>query len=158
MSDSQHTVVPLGHPLRLLLVAAFVPAFPLCIAAGVAFDEVIPAVAIVPEAVSALLSGLLLYAARQSTHATHHSAADGDASGDDDEETTFDLAAVLISPVFVFVFDTLLAAALMTMLVFTWGRRDYTSTEGILAAYATIPLIVSLWVAYPMIACRLMFV
>ncbi|KAK7430193.1 hypothetical protein QQZ08_003167 [Neonectria magnoliae] len=111
--------------LRIISIATFLPAFPLCIAHGVLSHHPVPAVGLVPLAFSA--SGAILLLRRTSDR-------DGNGKG---------LAARLSHPVLVFAYDVILAVALMVVLVFTWISPGGSPSLSMLAAYATIPLLVN---------------
>jgi peptidoglycan/LPS O-acetylase OafA/YrhL len=106
------------RPLRLATVLSFVPAFPLCLAHGVASHTPVPAVGLVPLAFSAGLGVALL-----GKHLAH--------------------------PAAIFGADIVLATSLMIVLVFTWIESPMSGNAGLsmLASYATIPLLVSLYVS-----------
>ncbi|KAH6990703.1 hypothetical protein BGZ61DRAFT_528228 [Ilyonectria robusta] len=112
--------------LRIVTIATFLPAVPLCIAHGVLSNHPVPAVGLVPLAFSA--SGAVFLLRRGAT------------AHDDDDKS---LAAKLSHPVLVFACDVILAAALMVVLVFTWIAPGGSASLSMLAAYATIPLLVN---------------
>ncbi|KAH7156206.1 hypothetical protein EDB81DRAFT_756705 [Dactylonectria macrodidyma] len=116
------------NSLRIVTIATFFPAVPLCIAHGVLSNHPVPAVGLVPLAFSA--SGAIFLLRRGTT-----------AHEDDDDGTS--LAAKLSHPVLVFACDVVLAAALMVVLVFTWIAPGGSASLSMLAAYATIPLLVN---------------
>lgn len=109
--------------LRVLTTLSFISAFPLCIAHGVLSHLVVPAVGLVPLAVSAIGSVVLIRSLPDDTGAL-----DGKAP----------------HPVAIFIYDVLMAAALMVVLVFTWITKEGTPGLSMLAAYATIPLLFNL--------------
>ena len=109
--------------LRVLITLSFIPAFPLCVAHGVLSHHPVPAVGLVPLAVSATGSVVLI---RSTTD---------DAGGSDGKTPR---------PVPVFFYDLFMAAALMVVLVFTWITREGSPGLSMLAAYATIPLLFNL--------------
>jgi hypothetical protein len=121
MADQEDWAGP--RPLRLATILSFAPAFPLCVAHGVVSHHAVPAVGLVPLAASAGVGIALL--SRQSDRKLHP-------------------AAVLAA-------DSVLAAALMVVLVFTWIEAPRSRDAGLsmLASYATMPLIVSLYVDIP---------
>ncbi|PNY26576.1 Uncharacterized protein TCAP_03496 [Tolypocladium capitatum] len=128
------------HAARLLLVGAFIPAFPLCLVHGILSHHPVPAVGLVPQAVSVAVAALLLRVRRA-----------GDAAVVDDEEGDERnvVRERLTHPVTIFVVDAILAAALMVVLVFTWTTHTGNASLSMLAAYATIPLLTSLQVSPP---------
>lgn len=111
MADSETPYPRVHSSLRTLTTLSFLPAFPLCVAHGVLAHLPAPAVGLVPLAVSAAGSVVLI----RSTTAPH--------------------------PVAVFFFDLGTAAACMVVLVFTWVTKEGTPGLSMLAAYATIPLL-----------------
>ena len=131
-----------ASPLRLVPVAALVPAFALCLAHGVVSHRPAPAAGIAPLFVSAV-SSLVLLRLRPAP------AAEGDEAGagaDGEEEQTAAQRAreVLMHPIVIFALDALLAAALMLVLVYTWMSPGRRGSLAMLAAYATIPLLAAL--------------
>ncbi|KAF7558773.1 hypothetical protein G7046_g5390 [Stylonectria norvegica] len=121
-STTPSTSLATPHPtLRLLTIASFIPAFPLCLAHGILSHQPIPVVGLVPLAVSAAGAGFLLRLPYT--------------------EDTGATARRLAHPVVVFVYDVLLAVALMVVLVFTWIATGGSPALSMLAAYATMPLL-----------------
>ncbi|KAM5355533.1 hypothetical protein ACJ41O_002179 [Fusarium nematophilum] len=111
--------------LRIITIASFLPAFPLCLAHGILSHNPVPAVGLVPLALSAG-GGTFLLRAR---------------NGDEDGRPHR-----LSHPVLVFVCDVILATALMVVLVFTWIGKGHSASLSMLAAYATIPLLVNFFI------------
>jgi hypothetical protein len=65
----------------------------------------------------------------------------------DEEGAGGDSSPEYAHPIIVFAVDAILAASLITVLVFTWigtGTEHWTSEMAMLAGYATIPLLVNL--------------
>jgi hypothetical protein len=116
MADEQDWAGP--RPLRLTTILSFLPAFPLCLAHGIVSHAPVPAVGLVPLAVSAAV-GIALLQRRKPTH-----------------------------PAAICAADLVLAAGLMVVLVFTWitAPRSHHGGLSMLASYATIPLLVNLCV------------
>lgn len=124
--------MPSSHSsLRIVSILTFLPAFPLCVAHGVLSHHSVPAVGLVPLVFSA--SGAIFLLRRR---AVRH---------DDEEGSSF--AAKASHPVLVFVCDIILATALMVVLVFTWIAPGGSPSLSMLAAYATIPLLVNLYIS-----------
>lgn len=162
MADDEPVTAAVAHPLRILLAGCFIPAFPLCVAHGVLSSSPVPAVGLVPQAVSVVSSLLLLRVrtapSRDAEHQAGHGAlANGERArdGDDhthdeehddeaDDERPHVLRETLSNPIVVFLFDVLLAASYMIVLVFTWISPSRSPSLSMLAAYATIPLLTSL--------------
>ncbi|KAH7321313.1 hypothetical protein B0I35DRAFT_429032 [Stachybotrys elegans] len=138
-----------AHPLRPILAASFLPAFPLCIAGGVLTHRAVPAVGLAPLAASAVSAIVLPYVGRQAQADEE----EDDVHREDDEtenqeqpESLF--IAIARNPLVTFALDAVLAAALMIVLVFTWktANEPYRHTKGglyMLAAYATMPLLLN---------------
>lgn len=158
-----------ARTLRIVTAATFLPAFPLCLAHGVVSNSPAPAVGLVPLAFSASVGVFLVSrqaAKRQPPPEPERG--DGGEEGQaqepgqeqegqrEDTRQTQDASHTLTPtptptqthPILVFVVDTILAAALMIVLVFTWIDSSSGSTNSaesaMLAAYATIPLLVNL--------------
>ena len=111
-----------GPPgLRIASAVSFIPAFPLCLAHGVASrgPGIVPAIGLVPLAFSSA-AGVFL-----ATKSAHHDK--------------------FKHPALIFASDVVLAAALMVVLVYTWLTAPQRSASfSMLAAYATIPLLFNL--------------
>ncbi|KAF4336670.1 nucleosomal binding [Fusarium beomiforme] len=123
--STAHHQPPASHrTLRLVAIASFLPAFPLCVAHGVLSNHPAPAVGLVPLSFS---SGGSLFLLRR-------------------RERDDGLAHKLSHPVLAFVFDVVLAAACMIVLVFTWITKGPLASLSMLAAYATIPLLVNFFI------------
>ncbi|KAI1414138.1 hypothetical protein F5Y13DRAFT_22498 [Hypoxylon sp. FL1857] len=151
--------------LRIVTAATFLPAFPLCLAHGVISSSPAPAVGLVPLAFSAGAGVFLLSrhsARKQQLPETER----GDVVEEEEEQeqepeqgqaqiapSPQELSdaprptATRSHPILVFAVDTILAAALMVVLVFTWIDSSSGSTNSaesaMLAAYATIPLLIN---------------
>ena len=153
---NEPVTVAVTHPLRVVLAACFLPAFPLCVAHGVLSNSPVPAVGLVPQAASVITSLLLLRlraappgdAERQARPGTlandepTDDANDNDAA--DDDEDGHVLRDALAHPITVFAVDSVLAASYMIVLVFTWIEPSRSPSLSMLAAYATMPLLTSL--------------
>lgn len=126
-----------ARPLRILAIAAFVPSFALCIAHGVLSHNPVPAVGLIPQAVSVATSIALLR-----TATSHGQDADVE-SVESAQHGAFSLRAFLTHPIVVFLHDIILAAALMIVLVFTWTHHGRSASLSMLAAYATLPILTS---------------
>lgn len=112
--------------LRSITILSFLLAIPLCVAHGVISHRQVPAVGLAPQAISAASTVFLSRQRRR--------------CGRDDDPVK------LTRSVMSFAIDTILAAGLMVVLVFTWIDLGASPSINILAAYATIPLLVNLWV------------
>ncbi|OTA57479.1 hypothetical protein K449DRAFT_386378 [Hypoxylon sp. EC38] len=146
--------------LRIVTAATFLPAFPLCLAHGVISSSPAPAVGLVPLAFSAGASVFLLSRHSEKKQQPLFEPERGDSSEEEqepEEERTREIepsqsdaptpTATRSHPILVFAIDTILAAALMIVLVFTWIDSSSGSTNSaesaMLAAYATIPLLIN---------------
>ncbi|KAJ4414240.1 hypothetical protein N0V85_003235 [Neurospora sp. IMI 360204] len=191
MSDSD--TQPL---LRILTAITFIPSLPLCITHGVLSNNPIPAVGLVPMALSAGYSVLLLTYRRRSKRKQNNRRSIGHDEEDNDlesvrngeeagigsrepliegeaeepeypasersqaeqtpaweEEAEEKKTPLYAHTIFIFFVDSILAAGVMVVLVFTWintqkGRTGITNPVlggklAMLAAYATIPLLAS---------------
>ncbi|KAK0721805.1 hypothetical protein B0T26DRAFT_700332 [Lasiosphaeria miniovina] len=152
--------------LRMLCIVTFLPAFPLCLAHGIASEGIAPAIGILPMAFSAALSCFLLWrmrkdraaAAKAFNHHAHHRGIDAeDASDEEDGGLVLVAKSAPALSFFVFLADLILALSILTALVFTWvdvsinrnqWRSYWPKTQhgdmAMLAAYGTIPLMVNL--------------
>ncbi|KAK3326179.1 hypothetical protein B0H66DRAFT_600313 [Apodospora peruviana] len=138
--------------LRIITIATFLPAFPLCIAHGTLSHNPVPAVGLVPLAFSASVSIFLLSRHRSKGKKVDDDGEEGAGASHLGEEH-HELAeperrspeAALAHPILVFFVDAILAAALMVVLVFTWIRTPVTNSPDLamLAAYTTMPLFVN---------------
>lgn len=129
------------RPLRIASVASFLIAFPLCIAHGAVSNSTVPAVGLVPLGTSASVA--LWFLLRRPRRSDNEAARDSaDSSGDQTTENS----AEARRPILVFFVDAVHAVALMVVLVFTWihTSRRGNAVLSMLAAYATIPLLVDL--------------
>lgn len=129
------------RPLRMASIASFLIAFPLCIAHGALSHTTAPAVGLVPLGTSASVA--LWFLLRRPRRSDNQAAGESaDSSGDQ----TTEHSAEARRPILVFFVDAVHAVALMVVLVFTWihSRRKGNAALSMLAAYATIPLLVNL--------------
>ncbi|KAI1105765.1 hypothetical protein F4804DRAFT_111321 [Jackrogersella minutella] len=157
--------------LRIVTAATFLPAFPLCVAHGVVSSSPAPAVGLVPLAFSAGAGIFLIsrQSARERRPTPEPELERGNVGEEGHEEEQereqeqegtsqpqeqSDTAApapaptpTQTHPILVFAVDTILSAALMVVLVFTWIDSSSGSTNSaesaMLAAYATIPLLIN---------------
>lgn len=137
-----------SQDLRVVAAATFIPAFPLLIAEGVVSHHAVPAVGLVPLFFSSGTSLLIMLRIRAHHHrrrkhsrGSHSSSSSSSSSENEDDEAACDPEY----PIIYFVFDTILAAALLVVLVFSWTKSDQLSGKlATLAAYATIPLLINL--------------
>lgn len=128
------TDAAVSHQCRVFLIVLFGVAFPLCLAHGILAEHILPAVGLVPQAVSAVVAALLLRLRRRNP-----------SSGDEPQhDEHFSYRNTIAHPVAVFAFDVVLAAAFMIVLVFTWTNGVDSPALSMLAAYATLPLLCSL--------------
>jgi hypothetical protein len=151
-SSTTYKSAALSSPIRIIAAGSFLPAFPLCLAHGIVSSNPVPVVGLIPLAVSAA-SSVLLIRARPGTQSDEEEDESGGAAaaGEDDEEggggfddIAAEALAILKHPITIFALDLILAAGFMIVLVFTWITHGSSGTLSMLAAYATIPLMVSL--------------
>jgi hypothetical protein len=138
--------------LRIITIINFIPAFALCIAYAARRmygQKAVPTVGLLPMAVSAGLGFLALRHERW--RARKHAGAGTEAERGDANvrAESGGGGGVLAFRVMVFVADVVVAVALMVVLVFTWidvPRAWYppSPSDVMLAAYATVPLLVNL--------------
>lgn len=131
-----------ARTLRLASITSFLLAFPLCLVHGVLSHDPVPAVGLVPLSSSAAAA---LFFLRRSRHRPGRSDDEGiRETAERTSEETEDPAAR--RPIIVFLADVAHCVALILVLVFTWiqqrGRGNMAFS--MLAAYATIPLLVDL--------------
>lgn len=148
-----------NSPLRWILIALLIPAFPLCIVHAVKSKFSVPAFGLIPLIISALTAALLL---RLPT-ATEEDEEDDDveshppigAHADEVDQSTAAKAHAIYRkatiPPAVFLLDVILAISAMLVLVYTWitpqhGRWRDRVGLAVLGAYATMPIIASLYV------------
>lgn len=127
--------------LRTALIAAFIPAFALCIAAGVTTRHVLPAISLIPMSGSFLSSIIILSVNHWKIDDANH----------DPESRTFGPVSLsgprskASNPLILFLWDTFLAVCIIGLLVGSWLYFDHFSgPKLILATYATVPLLASL--------------
>ncbi|KAK1247211.1 hypothetical protein MKX07_002120 [Trichoderma sp. CBMAI-0711] len=142
MEESSPAVAAAVRPLRIVAVASFVPSFALSIAHGVLSHKAVPAVGLVPQAVSVATS-IALLRSTASASASGQSAEPDVESINSAGRSSFSVRAFLTHPITVFVHDAILATALMVVLVFTWTHHGRSASLSMLAAYATLPILTS---------------
>lgn len=128
-----------AQSLRIVAVTSFIPAFPLLLAHGIISSSPVPATGLVPLAFSAGASLFILLRPKKPTSSDR----DEEAPPQDAEaqESSNDAA----HPIVLFVVDLILAAALLTVLVFSWLKSaQFNGQQATLAAYGTIPLLLNL--------------
>lgn len=169
MADHNHkppSTSTLIHPLRLVLVLSYVPSIPLGIAHGVLSHKVVPALGLLPLTASAAtaiaayrLRGKIVELDEERQQRLEEASTNGDEDAEaeedgrqldgDDTDTSTSAArfrSAITHPITVFAWDVVLAAATMIVLVFTWTDHGRLSSLSMLAAYATMPLLVNLCV------------
>jgi hypothetical protein len=161
-SSSSSSDSTLLHPLRLVLIASYIPSIPLSITHGALSSHVVPALGLLPLTFSfgTSIAALRLrqkileideerrQQAIDAENENEHDHGDNDDDNDDTEATTpaARFRRAITHPVTVFAFDLILAAAFMIVLVFTWISHGRQSSLSMLAAYATIPLLVNFFI------------
>jgi hypothetical protein len=153
--------------LRIVAVASFVPAFPLLLAHGIMSHSAVPAVGLIPMAFSSSAS-LFIFVRQNKKKESGSEEEEGAAAAplvatgeSEGEESATAAAAAAVaeqshqepssSPAFsehsalIFAVDVVLAAALMTVLAFSWMKAEYfDGRSATLAAYGTLPLLANL--------------
>jgi len=134
---------PVLNFLRAANIVTYPVAFTLSIAhAATSHDGLFPAIALVPQTASALFSGAILYFGKLRREHRHVEFDDG---SENKRRRVRNATA--------FVGDVILAASLMTCMVFTWLHREarqyyqyyYSNLEiTILGTYATVPFIINM--------------
>ncbi|CAH0056697.1 unnamed protein product [Clonostachys solani] len=142
MADDEPTFhihdTAVAHPLRWALILSYLPAFALLIAHGSLSHRVVPAIGLLPLSFS-VASAIFTYRIRSSKPAQQ----DEEADHDEDATTPRERFRIAIThPLTIFALDILLAASLMIVLVFTWTSHTRSASLSMLAAYATIPLLI----------------
>ncbi|KAL6876538.1 hypothetical protein J3F83DRAFT_726160, partial [Trichoderma novae-zelandiae] len=140
MEEASSSVAAAVRPLRIVAIASFIPSFALSIAHGALSHKPVPAVGLVPQAVSVATSIALL---RCSTSASGQSAEPDVESIASAGPSAFSVRAFLTHSITVFVHDVVVATALMVVLVFTWTHHGRSASLSMLAAYATLPILTS---------------
>lgn len=139
-----------GKLFRTLTWVAFIPALPMLLAHGLMSKRAFPVTGLVPQSLSTAAGIWLLR--RQSKKSRQESTGqdDGDimSSVEDAVESGMheidSVGEKLTHPFLVFAFDIAIAAGIMVVLVYTWRSSSNSAALSMLAAYATIPLILSL--------------
>lgn len=151
-----------SRSLRIVSIATFLPAFPLCIAHGALSHSAVPAIGLLPLAVSSGLGVFLLSRYRekkeeQQNNEGHNEEAQQEegrsfsveaqaATPPPEEQEQDDDTSPWHSPVLIFFLDLIVAVALMIVLVSTWIRTSTGKDNGqlaMLSAYGTLPLLVN---------------
>jgi hypothetical protein len=118
------------RPLRLATAISFLPALPLCLIHSAKSSDIYPVVGLLPLAVSSLVG---LFLARPAAHIG---------------------ASRRFYPIVIFVGDIVLASALISVLSLTWAMAPgwmsvpFNREYAMLAGYATMPLLVNLYVPF----------
>lgn len=151
------TVVNMGNQriLRGVTVATFIPGFALCLAHGIASQEPLPAVGIIPMFFSVVLGSVMLAVTSkgQPLKLKQRARADNDPENFldpslDDEDDNDELHVK--HPILLFFADSTLATLHMLLLVLTWislgGWHQYYYNHAftVLATYATVPMLTDL--------------
>lgn len=138
--------------LRMLTFGSFIPALPLCLTHGILSDDAFPAVGLFPMLFSGV-SGIFLHghekkrvkAAEEAQAAANnersHQRRGYIAEGVHEVDT---LRGKLTHPFTVFLFDVTMSVIILGVLLYTWRKGSRSILWGMLAAYATVPLIVAL--------------
>ncbi len=118
--------------LRLLTVLSFIPALPLCIAHGAISHYACPATGLIPLAASVALGLLRLLQPAQRIHLGS-------------KQSSRDLSVFVV-----FAADLTLAISLLAVLIAAWIHIEDRYNHGnVVGAYATVPLLLNLYVVPP---------
>ncbi|XWW99766.1 hypothetical protein V2A60_007778 [Cordyceps javanica] len=137
-----------GKLFRTLTWVAFIPALPMLLAHGFMSKNAVPVAGLIPQSLSTV-AGIWLLRRRSKSRR--------DADVEDDtgimgsvegavEEGIHEIDSMgetLTHPFLVFAFDLAIAAGIMVVLVYTWRSSSNSAALSMLAAYATIPLMLS---------------
>lgn len=140
-----------GGIFRLITFFSFIPALPMCLAHGFFSKRSILGFSLMPMLFSSI-SGIFFHRheKKKEAQARHASAEDQDSSDENlVQEGTHEVDTMrgkLTHPFFMFAFDIAMCIILLVVLYYTWKWTSSSSTLGMLAAYATIPIIISLYV------------
>lgn len=141
-----------GRLFRTLTWVAFIPALPMLITHGVLSRDAVPAVGLVPLAISTV-AGITLLRHKNKLQAQSADGHEGGAAAAGHSEIGAVESGIaeldsfgdkITHPLAVFAFDIAIAASIMVVLVYTWKSSSTSASLSMLAAYATIPLMLSL--------------
>ncbi|KAM3436048.1 hypothetical protein MY4824_004526 [Beauveria thailandica] len=139
-----------GKLFRTLTWVAFIPALPMLLAHGLMSKRAFPVTGLVPQSLSTV-AGIWLLRRQSKTSRQEPTGRDDDgdmmSSVEDAVESGMheidSVGEKLTHPFLVFAFDIAIAAGIMVVLVYTWRSSSNSAALSMLAAYATIPLILS---------------
>ncbi|OAA81714.1 hypothetical protein LEL_01259 [Akanthomyces lecanii RCEF 1005] len=144
-----------GKLFRTLTWVAFIPALPMLLAHGFMSKNAVPVAGLVPQSLSTV-AGIWLLRRQSKSRALQD--ADGkqigaggsggimgsvEGAAEDGIHEVDAIGEKLTHPFLVFAFDIAIAAGIMVVLVYTWKSSSKSAALSMLAAYATIPLILS---------------
>ncbi|EGX89905.1 hypothetical protein CCM_08158 [Cordyceps militaris CM01] len=139
-----------GKLFRTLTWVAFIPAVPMLLAHGFMSKNAVPVAGLVPQSLSTVAGIWLLRRKSKAPGETGGEGGGGDRlmssvehAVEDGLEEVDSLSEKLSHPFLVFAFDIAIAAGIMVVLVYTWKSSSTSAALSMLAAYATIPLILS---------------
>lgn len=147
-----------GKLFRTLTWVAFIPALPMLLAHGFMSKSAVPVAGLIPQSLSTVAGIWLL---RRKSKAKTDGADDGEEGNgghsggimgtvegalEDGMEEVDSFGDKLTHPFLVFAFDIAIATGIMIVLVYTWRSSSKSAALSMLAAYATIPLMMSLYV------------
>ncbi len=138
-----------GKLFRTLTSVAFIPALPMLLAHGFMSKNAVPVAGLIPQSLSTV-AGIWLLRRKSSKPGVAQDADEGGIMGsvedavEDGMHEVDSLGEKLTHPFLVFAFDIAIAAGIMVVLVYTWKSSSTSAALSMLAAYATIPLILSL--------------
>lgn len=138
-----------GKLFRTLTWVAFIPALPMLLAHGFMSKNAVPVAGLIPQSLSTV-AGIWLLRRQSKSRAAQDADGGGGIMGSVEnavEDGIHELDTVgekLTHPFLVFAFDIAIATGIMVVLVYTWKSSSKSAALSMLAAYATIPLILSL--------------
>lgn len=140
-----------GRLFRTLTWVAFIPALPMLLAHGILSRHAVPAVGLIPQGISTV-AGIMLLRRKSRPQADEddeqggHGGIMGGVEGavEDGIQEVDSFGDKLTHPFVVFAFDIAIATGIMVVLVYTWKSSSHSAALSMLAAYATIPLMMSL--------------
>lgn len=126
------------HPIRLTLIASYIPALPLCITHALLSHLPVPAIGLLPLTFS-FASSLAISRLRPELET-------GPRDDFAVQTPQAKFLAEITHPITIFALDTVLAAAYVVVVVSTWLSQTGNARLSMLAAYTTTPLLTNLQV------------
>lgn len=143
-----------GRLFRTITWVAFIPALPMLLAHAILSRNAVPAVGLIPQFLSTGAGIMLLRRKPKAGGDDADGEETGHASGgimggvegavEEGIQEVDSFGDKLTHPFVVFAFDIAIATGIMVVLVYTWKSSSKSAALSMLAAYATIPLMMSL--------------